>query len=351
MQVNLIALCTEETNSEIYNNICPLVQKKLNLCTVEVFSTTVFSDLYAIKQHLSKCLETPCVIVGNFNNNVDINIVKKILQDKFHTQPKMFDAGFFVGDNQTNCLVVNCGKFNFYDYLCPEIICELYQIPKPIAFLKIFGLDKLNILQKLMHLQSFLELNCSVFVSNLDGEISVAPKNPQQIGACQNALRELYEQFNDYFYTDNERTMLQVLDEILTLRHISISVADILTQGAFEQFLREGLPNFEKHVVQCHTLSTLEDVATKLNVAPDFLATHQKDSVELCYEMGASMMENIQADLALVISGSFKVPYLGIGDNQAIHVYKYNFDHSSSYITKIMCNQAIFKILKKLREN
>ncbi len=351
MQVNLIALCTEETSFDICNNICPLVQEKLNMSTVEVYCTTVFSDLYAIKQHLQNCLSTPCVIVGDFDNNIDINLVKKILTNQFHTQPKIFDAGFFVSDNQSSCLVINSGKFNFCDYLRSEIICDFYHIVRPVVFLKVFGLDKLSILQKLMQTPHSSSFYYSVYVANLEGQISISPRQQLDKPTLQNYLREIYEQFNEYIYTDNEKTMLQVLDEILTLRHINISVADILTQGALERFLRDGLPNFDLHIVQCNTLFTLEDIANTLHVAPDFLATHKKDSVELCYEMGVAMMEYIPADMALVLSGSFHTPYLGIGDNQTIHVFKYNFNHAPDYITKIMCKQAIFKLLKKLREN
>lgn len=349
MQVSLIALSTEETNVDIYNNVCPIIQRKLNLCAVEVINTTVFSDIYAIKQYLSSYLTKNVVIVGDFSNNIDFDMVRGILLQKYNATLQQFEAGYFISNGSIKCLIVDISKFNYYDYLTPQKICPIFDIETLVAHIKVFGLDKISILQKLSTIQNINAFNASVYVSYLDAEITITPKSKNvPLSIVQTFVRNLYEVFTEYYYGDNSATMLEVLDEILNVRNVTLSVADILTQGCFEKYLKEGLPNFEKHIVECHSLKTLEDVANVLGVGADFLATHNKGSVDLCYEMGATMVENIDASLSVVLSGTFKTPYLAVGDKQAIHVYKYNFDHSSDYITQIMCRQAVFKILKKL---
>ena len=75
MKVDLIALCTEETKQNTFNTICPLVQQKLNASSVEVLSTTVFCDLYAISKNLSRHLNTPTVLVGDFLSKIKIQVV------------------------------------------------------------------------------------------------------------------------------------------------------------------------------------------------------------------------------------------------------------------------------------
>ena len=351
MQVKLIALCTEETRQNVLNNICPLVQQKLNACTIEVLNTIVFSDLYAINQNLFTYLDSPAVIIGDFENNIDVNLVKKVLKQRFDFEPSVFETGFYVASRNNHCLVIDVSKFNFYDYIKPDIICPIYNIPSPIAYLKIFGLDKINIYEKLGNVQNIQRFCVTVYVSNMEGELAICNMNGLPSFQCQDVVRGVYEEFNNYFLSDTDKPMLQTLDEILDVRNMKLCVADVLTQGFFEKFLKEGLPKFEDHIVEFDTLSTLEDIATELKVGADFLATHKKESVELCYEMGVSMMEHLDADVALVLSGNYKTPFIGVGDEQAIHVYKYNFDHSSQYITEIICRQAIFKIIKKLREN
>ncbi len=349
MQVNLIALSTEETHLDVYNNICPIIIKKLNLCSVEVFSTTVFSDIYAIKQYLSSCLTRNVVLVADFSNNIDFDLVKAILLQKYNATLQVFDAGYYISNSNVKCLVVDTSKFNYYDYLIPQKICPIFNIEELSAQIKIFGLDKVSILQKIAAIENSNLFYASVYVSYLDAQIVISAKNPNiPFDLVRKFVRNLHEVFNEYLYNDTNLTMLEVLDELLTVRNVTLCVADILTQGAFERYLRDGLPNFDKHIVECHSLKTLEDVAVNLNVGADFLATHNKSSVDLCYEMGATMAENIDAGLAVVLSGTFNTPFLAVGDKQAIHVYKYNFNHSADYITQIMCRQAVFKIIKKL---
>lgn len=351
MQVNLIALCTEETKGNLINEICPLVQQKLNVSTVEILSTTVFSDLYSINMSLARHLNFPSVIVADFDNNIDLNMVKNIVISKLGPSITDFEAGSLIYNNSNFCLIVNSGKFNFFEYLEPQTLCHVFKKPLPIAFLKVFGLDKTNILQKIAQISNVFGFEYTVYVSNMEGEISVSNPNNLPSFDCQKFVRELYELFSAYYYADNDKPMLQILDEILTVRNARICVADILTSGYFERFLKEGLPNFEEHVVEFDTLSTLEDVAINLHVGSDFLATHKKESVELCYEMAVSMTQHLDANFALVLSGTYKVPFIGVGDEQAVHVYKYGFDHSSDYITQIICRQAVFKIIKKLQQN
>ena len=351
MQVNMIALCTEETNAEIFNNICPIVQNKLNTCTVEVVSTTVFCDLYAINQHLKDHLGRAVVVVGDFANNIDIKMIGKILVERYNATLQTFEAGYYISNNNTKCLVLDVSKFNYYDYLVPNVICPIFGVPEPVANIRVFGLDKSSILQRMANIPNANAFVVSVNVSFLDGEIAVSPKNNVPYNIVQTFIRDLYEQFGDYYYTDNNESLLEVLDDILTVRNVTLCIADILTHGYLEQYLKDGLPRYDQHISECNTLSTLEDVANTLSVGADFLATHSKDSVDLCYEMGATMAEDHQDSMALVLSGTYKVPFLGLGDNQAIHVYKYNFDHSADYIVKIISRQAIFKIIKKLREN
>lgn len=350
MQVKLIALCTEETRANIVDNICPIVQQKLNVSAVDVVCTTVFSDLYTISNNLAEVMVGNVVIVGDFDNNIDLNLVSSIISRRY-SNIQTFEIGLFAYGNQSSCVLINTSKFNFYDYLTPEVVCSIYKRPVPFIFLKIFGIDKINILQKLQEVQNINNFDYSVSVNFLEGEIAVVNVNNRPAAECQFVNRAIYELFNNYYYADSDKPILQILDEILTVRNVKLCVADVLTQGAFEQYLKEGLPNFEDHVVEFHTLETLEDIAINLQVGADFLATHKKESVELCYEMAVSMVEHLDADMALVLSGGFKIPFIGVGDNQAIHVYKYNFDHSSNYITQIVCRQAIFKIIKKLREN
>ena len=351
MQVNLIALCTEETNVDMYNNVCPLVQTKLNSCAVEVVNTTVFCDLYAINRHLKNSLGKSVVVIGDFANNIDFDMVGRLIVEHYNATLQPFEAGYYISNNNTKCLIIDVSKFNYFDYLQPCIICPIFAINEPAVRLRVFGLDKSSILQKLAAVENASAFVVSVNVSYLDGEITIAPKPNVPYGLVQTFIRELYEVFGEYYYTDNNETLLEVLDEILTVRNATIAVADILTHGYLEQYLKEGLPKYEEHVVACYTLSTLEDVANILHVGTDFLARHSKDSVDLCYEMGATLAEHTDADASLVLSGTYKVPFLGLGDSQAIHVYKYGFDHQSDYIVKIMARQAIFKIIKKLREN
>ena len=80
----MVALCTEETKVDVYNNVCPLVQNKLNSCTVEVVSTTVFCDLYAINTFLKESLGRSVVIVGDFANNIDIKMLSQILIERYN---------------------------------------------------------------------------------------------------------------------------------------------------------------------------------------------------------------------------------------------------------------------------
>ncbi len=353
MKANLILFNTEECREQIYFDTYPYIQRKLNSCTVELNEATVFSDFSSFKESLERYLGDFTVIAWDFDNvSFNFSEIAKILSSFYKSEFIEYNTGYYINcPDGKRCLIINTVRDEFKYKLDNSIVCKILQLKFPCAYLKVFGLEKSEIKKLISQIPNNNLFDHAIFTEYLVGEVSITTKEDFNKEFVDDYIRNVYLQFQDYWFADSEETLLQKLDEIMSLRHTTICIADGLTNGIFENFLKDGLPNIDRHIKNIYTLSTLEQYAKILHVKPDFLSTHEKQSVEMAYEMSAVMMEQQLADISLALCGDGKVCFISIGDSQAIHVFKYNFNHKPEYIFKILSRQAIFKLLKKLREN
>jgi hypothetical protein len=57
------------------------------------------------------------------------------------------------------------------------------------------------------------------------------------------------------------------------------------------------------------------------------------------------------ADISVVLYKDGDKYYIALGDDEAIHLYKYTFNQSQNYITQIIIQTTIFKLIKKIKKN
>jgi len=352
MKANLILFNTEEGQEDVFNTFCPAIQQKLNVCTVETTETTVFSDITSIKEKLKKQLENFTIIAWDFGNvGFDFDEINNVLNQSYGVQPLAWESGWYYKGKGAVCLVIDTSRPNFAESIIPSVICNIFDISVPCAYVKIFGLEKSEIRKLFNLIPNEEQFNCTIYTKYLVGELSISTNTNLPKEYINDFLRNLYLQYENYWFSDNEETLVQKLDEICSLRNARICISDGLTKGEFEKYLREWLVDFDKNISKFFNVTTLEDYARVLHIRPDFLATHEKYSVDMAYEMSACLMEQGIGDIAISLCGNEKVCFISVGDTQAIHVFKYVFNHKADYIYKIISRQAVFKILKKLREN
>jgi len=249
MKANLILFNTEEGQEDVFNTFCPAIQQKLNVCTVETTETTVFSDITSIKEKLKKQLENFTIIAWDFGNvGFDFDEINNVLNQSYGVQPLAWESGWYYKGKGAVCLVIDTSRPNFAESIIPSVICNIFDISVPCAYVKIFGLEKSEIRKLFNLIPNEEQFNCTIYTKYLVGELSISTNTNLPKEYINDFLRNLYLQYENYWFSDNEETLVQKLDEICSLRNARICISDGLTKGEFEKYLREWLVDFDKNI-------------------------------------------------------------------------------------------------------
>ena len=343
MKANLIIIDTQD-NLTHYQELYSALQNKLITSTVEFTNTTVFSDYEDALSDITKFIGKFTVIIHNLSNQTRAKVLlDQVLVDYYHAQAKSNGDLTTYSAQNAMCYVLDMQTVihNIHNIVFP--VNDL----NPCAFLQVYGLSKTQIRELYSVIPNSRDFDIAIFVKDMVGQVSITPKQDYPSNFVDNFLRNVYLQFQNNWFGDTQDSLLDRLNEILSIRKLNLCVADSLTKGEFQQYLCQHEELLNEHISEIFTITQEYDFQFELGIDMEFLETHTTNGVDMAYEMSAVMMEKGMADIVISLCGDQDTWFVSIGDKQAIHVYKYTNTNN----LKVMCNQAIFKLLKKLREN
>ena len=353
MKGNLIVLKTQESQQDFYSTIEPTLTQKLAQNGVDITKTIVFKQFEELNKSLFGILESCSIILLDLSiQNIDF-LFNQI--DRFYTVKSTdFPQGKVWADEvgHRHCLIFDIGNSEFIKELDVNFLKQVFATSKFLTMIKTYGLDESEVRKVLRSIPNEANFEWYTTTNFLDCEINIlAENNFYNTQPHHDFIRNIYEALGEYIYSDNDDSLYQKLSELISLRNVNISICDSLTGGLFYSMLLENLGSYKEHICNFYNISEDKDYVNNLKINPQFMSQHEINSVEMIYEMAATLLENTSANIALVLSGTPEKPYIALGDKEAIHLYKFHFNHKHSFVNNIMIQTSVFKLLKKLQKN
>ncbi len=352
MKANLVVLNTQETQFDFGSKIEPRLVKNFAQNGVDITKATIFNRAEDFQKSLFGLLESCSIVLFDLSISGADSVFKAI--DQFYScRSQNFSQGKgWTSSDGRHCVVFDLNNPNFAEALDTNFLKQKFAGSKFLYIIKTYGLDHSEIRNILNNLPNPQDFDFCVTSSFLDCEIDILAENKWlNSKEFDEFLRNVYEKLKDYMYSDTDASLYDKLSELLTLRNMCISVSDSLTSGLFEKLLSENLENFDKRVCAFYSIMEKSDFITLLKMDAQLLNLHDVESIDMAYEIAASMLEDSDADIVLSLSGTSQRPFIAIGDRISIHVYRFNFNHSSDFINNVMIQTSLFKLLKKLIKN
>lgn len=353
MKANLIVLKTQESQEDFYTIIEPTLTRKLAQNGVDISKTIVFKQFDELNKNLFGLLESCSIILLDLSIPSTDFLFTQI--DQFYaTKSTDFSQGKQWNDNATNrhCLVFDMNNPEFVYQLDNSFLKQTFAPTKYLTLIKTYGLDESEIRRVIRSVPNQCNFEWYITSNFLDCEISVLVEGDYyKSNELQEYIRTIYELLGDYIYSDNDDSLFQKLEELLSVRNAKLAIADSLTNGQFNNLMLKHLQNYNEKIAVFYNITEQNDYINTLKMSSQFLSKYDINSVEVIYEMAASLLENSPASLALVLTGTSEKPYIALGDSEAIHLYKFNFNHAHSFINNIMIQTSVFKLIKKLKKN
>ena len=348
MKSNLIALKTQETEIDFNLKIERFLNHKFAENGIEITQTTTLKNFEELNENINKLLTNFSVVCLDFNLLND-ELSKKI--DEFYfVKSHDFEYGKYWLNEKDNkyCFLFNLSDLLFLENFDDKILSQIILKDKKLTIIKTCGLDESEV-KKVMKLINHPSDVSYVIVSEfLDCEIAIISNELDR--EFNDYIRKIYEVLDKYIYSDSKQNLVDKLSEITTIRNVKLGFCDFLTDGAFEKLLKESMIDYNTKVTDFFNISKKEDIYNILSLNSEFLKLNN-NSDEFIYETAVAMLNDKKNDVCVVIAGDINKVCVAIGDDEAIHLYKYSFNHLKSFVNIVLFKTVIFKLLKKLKKN
>lgn len=188
-------------------------------------------------------------------------------------------------------------------------------------------------------------------------EILYSSKTPKIY--FDNIVRGVVEALDEYVYALEDISLAEQLYRLLKLRRLKISIAESFTGGGVGKSLVDVPGVSEVYFEGLNTYSN-EAKTSRLGVSEMTLKQHGAVSAETAYEMAEGLIKTGNCQLAVSTTGiagpksdntakPVGLAYIGIGLDEDISVYKFNFKGDRETISRTAINQALFLAYKRIK--
>ena len=353
MKSNIIALKTQETEQDFSVLIEPRIIQKFAQVGVEITKTITFNSINEMEKSMFYLLE-PCSIVFVDFSCAGFELIIKEINKFYAVKQNDFNGGKYWHDevNKRFCILFNIENVGFINHIDDKFLKTLLAPTKYLSVIKTYGISDSEIKKALQVINNPHNFEYYVTSNFLDCEIDVlVDADFYKSQALDSYLRQIYQILEKYIYSDEPETLYEKLEEILDLRNIKLCFCDFFTAGQFQYLLKNNLKSYGKNVKEFVEIYNHEELVKKVGFPQNILEKMGYSCEELIYETAFYMLNKKSGDIAVVLYKDGDKYYIAIGDEEAIHLYKFTFSQSKSFITNIIIQTAIFKILKKLKKN
>lgn len=173
------------------------------------------------------------------------------------------------------------------------------------------------------------------------------------------AVREIVKRLNDYVYALEDITLVEQLYRLLKLRRMKICVSESFTGGGVSKRLVEVPGISEVYLEGLNTYSN-QSKMQRLGVSELTLAQRGAVSAETAYQMAEGLLKTGNCEVSISTTGiagpksdntskPVGLAYIGIGVEDSVEVYKFNFAGDRKRITESGINHALFLAYRRLK--
>ena len=353
MKSNIIALKTQETEQDFGVVIEPQIIQKFARVGVEITKTITFSSIFEMEKSMFYLLE-PCSIVFVDFSNSNFELILKEINKFYAVTSKDFVSGKYWHDVKNNrfCILFNMENPSFVNRIDEKFLKTLFAPTKYLSAIKTYGISDGEIRKALQVIDNPHKFECYVTSIFLDCEIDIlADADYYKSEALNSYLRQVYQILEKYIYSDEPSNLYEKLSELLEIRNMKLSFCDFFTGGQFQYLLKNNLKSYSRNVAEFHEIFKHEELIKKVGFSEEMLEKTKDSYEEMIYETAVCMLNKKNCDAAIVLYKDGDKYYIAIGDDEAIHLYKFTFNQSKSFIGNIIIQTTIFKLLKKLKKN
>ena len=192
-----------------------------------------------------------------------------------------------------------------------------------------------------------------------DTKIIIAYDSTSPKMAVDGVIKAFVYNLKEFIYAEDDVSLEQQLFNLLTLRGKVLSTAESFTAGRIASRLIT-IPGssavFHEGIVAYSNISK----ETRLGVDRETLFNYGAVSAECCSEMAEGLLSSGKCDIAVCSTGiagpksdntlkPVGLCYIGVGMENGIDVYKYNFNGTREEITETAVRAAIFNAVKRLK--
>ena len=170
----------------------------------------------------------------------------------------------------------------------------------------------------------------------------------------ENLVSSFVKDLKSSFYASKDVSLVQAVNEILSIQNAKISIAETFTAGA----ITNELTKFNDKFIEDSFVLLSKNSFALLKVDSKLL---EKTCIspEIAYELVVNMLNFSRCDIAVLALGEIYEEkniytctyFTSIGDNEAVNVYKHKVSGSKDFIKEYSKNTLIFELIKKLRQN
>ncbi|MCL2540333.1 MAG: hypothetical protein FWE53_02755 [Firmicutes bacterium] len=346
MKTSFIAIISEQHQPDYYGRVLPVLEDMCALCGLETENLTVFNESTCDINLISKQLTEPCIMVfdsgtfglaDEFLKNISSKLGRTVTQNA-------------CGASCGNVLLIDLNSKNLYKNLNLKLFESVFTYDKVRSVLKIFGISRAQLTDSLLTLIGTSPISFNISSHCLESSVVLHAPAAAQKSYADEVERAMYQQFGESIFADSYESLYHVVEDLLSFRKVKLSIADSLTGGIMLNELKTGFNKFDSTVAVFKSIARKPDFFSMLKIT-ETQAEAMEGSIELAYEIAASLLQESPSTLAIVLCGTYSKPFVAVGDGSGIHVYKFNLTAGERFVAELLTKNAMHKIIKKLRQN
>lgn len=260
---------------------------------------------------------------------------------------------------QNNIIVINYKMLNSLDVF-KDLLKEHLKLSYETHCVKCFGIKEENLANYLKEFKNSNNIfDCFYEVEYGEGTIIFRFLNSIAKNIQENIISTFVKDLKSTFFASKDINLITSAYELLTLRNISISIAETFTSGYVTNQLNKFFHKHNNLVKKSLTLVNEQSFEFQTNVDKECLSVYGVNSPETAYELVTNLLNSVNCDIAISIVGDIEESdnqftcnyFTAIGDVDAVNVYKHKISGSKDFIIHYATNTLIFELIKKLRQN
>lgn len=274
-----------------------------------------------------------------------------------------FDGlGISQSGNKSIFLVYSDGENRLRFEDIKKVLDEKYGVKYDSAVIKVVGAPQKLINEALTKAAELfpdggITFNVANTYEDCRIELVYSSKTPKM--QLDDALRGIIGKLNDYVYALEDISLAEQLFRLLKLRRMKIAIAESFTGGGVGKRLVEVSGVSE---VYFEGLNTYSNQAKMERLGVSELTLNQRGAVsaETAYQMAEGLLNAGNCEVAISTTGiagpksdntskPVGLAYIGVGVEDDIAVYKFNFAGDRRAITEKAINHALFLAYKRLK--